>query len=140
MKPLYVILASHGNFCSALKDSVSLLIGQHDNLIAVPLDLSKNPEEYENDMRQVLQKLKGERIICLVDILGGTPSNTLLKLTREFDFELVSGFNLPALIFLLTEGQELDGEELATKTVEAIQDSAIDLMAKLRKLKKDSQK
>lgn len=131
MTNIHIILCSHGDFSSALVSSVEMLIGKNNNISAVPLELSVDPASYEDSVRKELEKHQDKHIVCLVDIFGGTPSNTLLRLSREYKFDLIAGFNLPVVISLLTEGSMLEPQNIPNHAVNTIRVSAIDVIAKL---------
>lgn len=57
---------------------------------------------------------RGEGVLVLTDMFGGTPSNISLSFLDEQHVEVVTGLNLPMLIKLATFSEEKSLEELAT--------------------------
>jgi PTS system mannose-specific IIA component len=57
---------------------------------------------------------KGDGVLILTDMFGGTPSNISLSFHDEHQVEVVTGMNLPMLIKLATLRDEKPLDELAT--------------------------
>jgi PTS system mannose-specific IIA component len=56
---------------------------------------------------------RGNGVLVLTDMFGGTPSNMSLSFIEEHGVEVVTGVNLPMLIKLATLREEKSLEELA---------------------------
>jgi PTS system mannose-specific IIA component len=85
--------------------------------------VSIDPNQPVEQMRQAIADAlaaqeKGEGVLVLTDMFGGTPSNMSLSFLDEHHVEIVTGINLPMLIKLATLAQEQAEprplEELAT--------------------------
>ena len=57
---------------------------------------------------------KGNGVLVLTDMFGGTPSNMSLSFLDEHHVEVVTGMNLPMLIKLATMREDRPLEELAS--------------------------
>jgi PTS system mannose-specific IIA component len=56
---------------------------------------------------------RGEGVLVLTDMFGGTPSNISLSFLQEHHVEVVTGVNLPMLIKLATLAESKSLEDLA---------------------------
>ena len=95
------VVASHGEFCVGLKGSTEMIAGEIPQCVAVPLQPGEDPDQYGERLLSSLQEVdKGDGVILLVDLRGGTPFNRSLMLSREHNVIIVVGANLPMLLTL----------------------------------------
>jgi len=75
----------------------------------------------------------GDGVVVLVDIPGGTPSNTSLQQTvKNKNLEVVSGFNLSMVIEIIMNRENKNLTELAQLAYETGQQSIEILSKKLK--------
>jgi len=102
-----VLLTSHGELCKQLMESSAMIAGAAMQMRAVPLEKGENPEAYKERVRAALFELDtGAGVIVLVDVLGGTPYNTVGFLSRSADIQIITGMNLPMVLSLTLERDE----------------------------------
>lgn len=102
-----ILLVSHGELCEYLLKSTAMLAGEAEQCKAVSLNKGEAPQSYEQRVRRAIEELDtGEGVIVLVDILGGTPYNTIGSLSREYDLKIITGMNMPMLVYLTLERNE----------------------------------
>ncbi|MGX7245563.1 PTS sugar transporter subunit IIA [Enterococcus quebecensis] len=92
-----LILVSHGNFCTELKNSAEMIMGTQDSIYTVPLLAEEGESEFLAKFEKIAQSL--DNFIVFSDLLGGTPCNILSKkLMNGESFELYAGMSLPMVI------------------------------------------
>lgn len=92
-----LVLTSHGNFCTELKNTVEMIMGPQENIYTVPLLAEEGEQEFLAKFAKETSTL--EKYIVFSDLLGGTPCNVLSKkLMTGASFELYAGMNLPMVI------------------------------------------
>ena len=100
----YVILVSHGNFAEGLLDSLKMLTGNHDDVIAITEMITKIPKESE--------------IIVLADIIGGSPLSTAMNVLAQSGLidktTVLGGMNLPLALTTILMKDVLDTDALIT--------------------------
>ena len=65
---------------------------------------TQSPEEFlEETERKVSALETGEGVVALVDILGGTPNNTLFRLSKKYNIRIVTGVNLSMVMYCVLE-------------------------------------
>lgn len=112
-----IIIASHGEFASGIKQSGSMIFGEQENVAAVTLLPSEGPENIREKMEQAIASFEGEQVLFLVDLWGGTPFNQASALVEEQKASraIVSGLNLPMLIETYASRLSMDSvHEIAT--------------------------
>lgn len=111
-----VILVSHGPFAEGALACAEMLIGKQDNVAVVSLQ----PEANINDVRATLLETyktvnKGNGVVMLVDMMGGSPCNLASELFLTYrDILVFCGFNIPTLL------EVLSNRELSLKEIGAV--------------------
>ena len=116
-----IVLAAHGNFSNGIMSAANMLFGDMGIIKTVPLQPSTAPETYDAQIESALKEQDcGEGVLSLVDIFGGTPGNTIYRLSIKtgINTRIVTGVNLPMVLSLLSEYSESASlEELAKKAL-----------------------
>lgn len=89
------------------------------------------PGDYMEMLEDRLKKVT-EEVICLVDLYGGTPSNTVAGLSQRYDINVVSGLNLAMLIEVYVQKDILTMEQLIDTALSAAKDSAEDVIMTIK--------
>lgn len=100
-----IVLLSHGPFCEGLLKSLEMIAGPQKNLQALQLHEGESPDDYRSQVDQLLSSLNGETMV-FIDLKGGTPYNTAAFLKQKYEFNLISGMNMPILISVVTSRTE----------------------------------
>ncbi|MGM0215898.1 PTS sugar transporter subunit IIA [Enterococcus sp. AZ109] len=100
------LIATHGEFSKGIIDSVQLIIGQETKVDYFCMTKSKSSEDAAEEVKQYLASVKDDPLIVLTDVFGGSVANLFTGYLLEgYDFQLVTGVNLPMLLNLfLSEG------------------------------------
>lgn len=95
-----IVVAAHGNLGGELIRTAEEVIGKIEQCVAVDLqDLAHATERFSTAVREVD---KGDGILILTDMFGGTPANLGLSMLSAGQVEVLTGVNLPMLIKLAT--------------------------------------
>lgn len=114
-----ILIASHGCFCEELIRSAQMLYGEMEDVIALPLRVGMDPVDYENQFNEIIDRYDGD-IIVFVDMFGGTPFNTLIKVGCRRPLCAVTGVNMTMLFQALDERDtERNGDKLAESILTA---------------------
>ena len=115
-----IVLASHGEFATGIKQSGSMVFGDQENVCAVTLMPSEGPDDFRQKLADAVasfDKEAQEEVLFLVDLWGGTPFNQCSAFSEGHDkWAIVTGLNLPMLIEAYTGRFSLGtAHEIATK-------------------------
>lgn len=105
-----VLITTHGNLGNELIKAAELIKGPLNSLLHVSIDQTKGVEDLKKEIGNAIKKLdKGEGVLILTDLFGGTPSNISLSFMKDGKVEVVTGVNLPMLLKLseFKEGMSL---------------------------------
>lgn len=99
-----VIVATHGKLAEELLNSAAMLVGSGRQMGCACVMPTMNPEEFLAETERKVAALDtGEGIVALVDILGGTPNNTLFRLSKKYNIRIVTGVNLSMVMYCVLE-------------------------------------
>lgn len=112
-----VLVLSHGNFCEQLIKSTIMIAGPLKNTKAVALQEGESPDAFGERVKEAVAELdSGEGVLVLADLFGGTPFNQIGSLSHELHVEIVTGMNLPMLLQVSLEKEQVASlTELADK-------------------------
>lgn len=109
-----VVIITHYRLGHEFLQALRLIVPRARGFEAVSVDPSQGVEEMRRCIADALAKVdRGEGVLVLTDMFGGTPSNIALSFLEERRVEVVTGVNLPMLIKLATLSEERPLEELA---------------------------
>jgi PTS system mannose-specific IIA component len=116
-----LLVISHGMLCEGIVDSVGMLAGQIEQLDTVSLKPGMAPETYQKMVREAGERLDtGSGVLVLVDLMGGTPFNTIAMLSQDLNVQILTGMNMAMLVTLALERtEETTLDELIKKAEEA---------------------
>lgn len=121
MKMKYLLLVSHGEFSSGLRQTLSMFAGDTiDSVIAVGLKPDETSATLEHHFETILEKLSTDaQFIVLADIIGGSPlttvCNTLNKHNKLQDSFIIGGMNFSMALTALMSKDTMEEDELKAK-------------------------
>ena len=123
-----VIIVSHGKLSSKILEESRHIVGELENVVSVDFTAGERVADLERKLDQAYKEVKAEEgVLILVDMFGGSPSNVSMKLLKKYsDVEIITGFNLPIVVELISRDrydsvQEFK-EKLVKRGLESIQD------------------
>lgn len=121
-----IIICTHGKTGIEIVNSVKMIVGKAENIESIKFLEHNSPEEITEKYKNAIKKLNKEKILFLVDLKGGTPFNCAARLKFDNEnYEVITGLNIPMVITLLLEGDNLDFEDAVNLAInsgkEAIQ-------------------
>src|SRR3972149_6585331 len=101
-----IIIVAHFQIVQAFLNTLRIIAGCEsektaNNVKGISIDLNEDVEVARKGISQAIKEVdKGEGVLILTDMLGGTPSNLGLSFLEEGKVEVLTGFNLPMLLRL----------------------------------------
>lgn len=115
-----LVIVSHGRLADELVAATEHVVGPMDALLAVCIGPDDDMERRRADIRDSIADAdRGEGVLVLTDMFGGTPSNLAISLLDPDKVEVIAGVNLPMLIKLAEARSRADLDSLARMGVEA---------------------
>ncbi len=116
-----IIVISHGNFADELISAVNFVLSGKPaiKMVGMNLDTTIDFDAFKKELKRTIKKVdKGNGVLLVTDMFGGTPSNISLTFLEEDKVEVISGVNLPMLIKLATISEDTslsDSVDIAEK-------------------------
>ncbi len=103
-----IILVTHVDYGSALLRAAEFIVGTVQDCVCIQVDASLEVEETVARLRDAVDRLsRGQGVLILTDMFGGTPTNLSLSLLgNRTDVEVLTGVNLPMLLKVLSNRSE----------------------------------
>lgn len=109
-----VVVVSHGRLADEFVAATEHVVGPMDALLAVCIGPDDDMEKRRADIREAIADAdRGEGVLVLTDMFGGTPSNLAISLLDPGKVEVIAGVNLPMLIKLAEARSRADLDSLA---------------------------
>lgn len=107
-----ILIATHGGFAEGLLSAVELIAGKQEKVETVGLYHGDGVDDFEGKITSAMDKLDdGDGVLVFVDILGGTPSNTVMRyFSKKENIKAIAGMNMAMVVqaVMMREGMDLD--------------------------------
>lgn len=115
-----VLVATHGRLAEEFLNSAAMLVGEKEQMSSVCVLPGQSPEEFLELAEKKVEELDtGDGVLALVDIAGGTPNNTMFRLSMTHKVRILTGVNLPMVMYCVMErSDEMTMEELIEALLE----------------------
>ncbi len=118
---LGLLVVTHGRLAEELVTSTQKIVGQVEGLAAVSIDWNDDMEDAARRVDEGRNSVdRGEGVLILTDMFGGTPTNLALALLEPGKVEIVTGVNLSMLIKFVN----LRGHRSLLETADSIAEEA----------------
>lgn len=110
-----IVIVSHGNLATEVLKTAELIVGKIENAEAIDIDPKTSMEQIHNDIERAIKSVdKGDGVLVMTDMFGGTPSNLSLSFLGRYNVEVITGVNIPMLLRIpAAREKERNLEELA---------------------------
>ena len=96
-----LVLVTHGRLAAEFIAALEHVVGPQQNVAAVCIGADDDMEQRRRDILDSVAKVeKGDGVVLLTDMFGGTPSNLAISVLDRANVEGIAGVNLPMLIKL----------------------------------------
>lgn len=141
INPIGIILVSHGNYGSAILRAAESIVGPQEDCVSISVDIAHEVDEAVARLTDAAERLdRGQGVIVLTDMFGGTPTNLALSMLKKHKSEVVTGMNLPMLIKVLEARATLPLQELAARIGEAGKEGIVVAAKMLRDRNRSAEK
>ena len=115
-----VLILSHCELTKELIKTAEVIAGRQENLFYIEQDVkNENLSSLQNRINEILQQINNEKgTLVLTDMLGGTPCNAAMLLTKIYNIEIITGVNLPMILSaIFTSKVSPTAKDLAAKVL-----------------------
>jgi len=112
-----IILCGHGRLAGAMKESITMIYGEVENVITIDFNNGENRETLVQKMSDVIHFDVDTLIV--VDLFGGSPYNAAAELAFNApNIELISGMSLPLCLALVDSLSSMSLTEISDYLVQ----------------------
>ena len=106
----YFVIATHSTYAEGLYNAIKFFKSDCDNVRYI--NAYVEDQEFEKCFRNTIEDIKQENLIIFTDMAGGSVNQVVTNISREYDYKIVTGVNLPLLLELLFNPNDLTIEDL----------------------------
>jgi len=115
-----IVVVSHGRLADEFIAAAEHVLGPQEQMRAIAIGPNDNMEERRADIIDAVRTVdKGDGVVILTDMFGGTPSNLAISVINQVKTEVIAGVNLPMLVTLSVERSRQPLEVCAAMAQEA---------------------
>ena len=115
-----LVIVTHGQLAVELRRATEHVVGPQEAVATVCIGPDDDMERRRDDISTAVKDVsRGNGVILLTDMFGGTPSNLAISMMRDGEIEVLAGVNLPMLIKLAEARANYGLEEASLKAKEA---------------------
>ncbi len=102
-----IVLIAHAKVASESKKAIEHVLGEQPFLIAIDVENSDDIDTSLAHIKVAIKQCNTELgVLLFADMFGGTPCNIAESIAADEHCEVISGFNIPALIKAVSERSE----------------------------------
>ncbi|MBN1625491.1 MAG: PTS sugar transporter [Deltaproteobacteria bacterium] len=115
-----LLIVTHCDLGREFLNAAEFIVGRIEGVDVVSITQASNSEKIRKMIEDKISVLnKGEGVLILTDMFGGTPSNISLSFLKDEMVEVLTGVNLPMVIAIAQNRSRMGLNELAEKAQEA---------------------
>jgi len=116
---LGMLVVTHGRLAEDLVQAVQTIVGPVEGLGAVSIGWNDEVDDATRMIEEAIGRVdRGQGVLVLTDMFGGTPTNLGLALHERGRIEIVTGVNLPMLIKFANLREEMPLQDAAATIAE----------------------
>ena len=109
-----VVVVTHGHLAGELLAAAEMIVGPISHIAAVSIGWHDDVDIARAEVERAIARVsQGAGVLLTTDMFGGTPTNIASMFYEEGAIEVVTGVNLPMIIRLATQPDEISLAELA---------------------------
>ena len=115
-----LLIVTHCDLGKELLNAAEFIVGSIEAADTLSITQTVDSDKLRKTLERKISALdKGNGVLILTDMFGGTPSNLSLSFLKEGKVEVLTGVNLPMIIAFVQYRSNLTLKELAQKAQEA---------------------
>ncbi|WP_108660889.1 PTS sugar transporter subunit IIA [Acuticoccus kandeliae] len=104
-----LVLVTHGRLAQELRAALEHVVGPQEAVEPISIEPDDDIEQRRADIVDAVARVdKGQGVVILTDMFGGTPSNLAISVMPQGKVEVIAGVNLPMLVKLSSARATMD--------------------------------
>ena len=115
-----LLIISHCNLGKEFLNAAEFIVGRLEAADAISITQTTESEDLLKTISTKIKDLnRGQGVLVLTDMFGGTPANLSLSFLKEETVEVLTGVNLPMVVAVAQDRNRLTLSELGEKAQQA---------------------
>lgn len=114
-----IIVATHGNLAESLVETSQMIMGKIDNVYVLGLQPGSDIDQYKKELVDEILREPEYNVLIMLDLIAGTPFNSIINTIDKSNVLLITGVNLPMLIEVLSQKDIMNAEQLCAQAKKA---------------------
>jgi mannose PTS system EIIA component len=115
-----LVLVTHGRLAEEFRLALEHVVGHQTDLETICIGADDDMEQRREDIIAAVDSVdRGQGVVILTDMFGGTPSNLAISVMERGGVEVIAGMNLPMLVKLAKVREEKTIDEAVTEARDA---------------------
>lgn len=115
-----LVLVAHADLASEFRKVVEHVMGPQEAFETLDIGAEDDTDSKRQELATKITSVdKGEGVLVLTDMFGGTPSNLAISFLTRDNLEVIAGMNIPMLVKLVSVRQTMPLCEAAAAAQEA---------------------
>jgi mannose PTS system EIIA component len=115
-----LLIVTHCDLGKEFLNAAEFIVGRMEAVDVISITQTSDSERIHKMIEEKISLLnKGQGVLILTDMFGGTPSNLSLSFLKDKMVEVLTGVNLPMVIAIAQNRNRLNLTELAERAQEA---------------------
>ncbi|MEL4357907.1 MULTISPECIES: PTS sugar transporter subunit IIA [unclassified Luteococcus] len=126
---MQIIVLSHGPMAEGMVQSATMIIGPRQNVTSLTLKREDEIGYFKDRLRAMLDSFGDEEVICLTDLLHGSPFNAVVSQMGDFPVAHLTGANLAMVIqaCIRSKTKNMTARKLCAELAELRSTSVVDV-------------
>ena len=109
-----LLIVTHCDLGREFLNAAEFIVGPIDAADTIPITQTADSEKILKMIKEKVKSLnKGQGVLILTDMFGGTPSNLSLSFLKEEKVDVLTGVNLPMIIAIVQNRTNMKLGDLA---------------------------
>jgi len=127
-----IIVVTHGNMCVELIKTAEMVIGECQNIVAIPFLCHESCEDRTLKIEQIISQVnQGDGVVIFTDLMGGNCCNISGMFLKDEKIAILTGVNLPMIINLVNHRNEGSFDDIVANVQKAGIKSIVNLREKI---------
>lgn len=106
-----IIIVTHGDLGTGLLKTAEMIGGVYENVQVYGVYPNTNLAEFKANLLADISH-NPKKVLVLIDLWGGTPFNSVMESKMLDQVQFVTGVNLPMVLEVLSQANQVDMDEL----------------------------
>lgn len=106
----YFVIATHSTYAEGLYNAIKFFKSDCNNVRFI--NAYVEDQEFEKTFRNTIEDIKQKNLIIFTDMAGGSVNQVVTNLSKEYNYKIITGINIPLILELIFSSDDLTFDDL----------------------------